>query len=45
MPYPIDGDKAIDAIYNTGGESTAVTDMKMLEAQYLLSTKKDYLLS
>ncbi|WP_150465208.1 threonine synthase [Francisella sp. SYW-2] len=40
VPYPIDGDKAIDAIYSTGGESTAVTDMKMLEAQYLLSTKE-----
>ncbi|UJM45987.1 threonine synthase [Francisella tularensis] len=40
VPYPIDGDKAIDAIYSIGGESTAVTDMKMLEAQYLLSTKE-----
>ena len=40
VPYPIDGDKAIDAIYKTGGESTAVTDMEMLEAQYTLSTKE-----
>ncbi|GAB4224974.1 MAG: hypothetical protein Kow0076_7760 [Francisella sp.] len=40
VPYPIDGDKAIDAIYSTGGEASSVTDMQMLEAQYLLSTKE-----
>ncbi|APC96714.1 threonine synthase [Francisella frigiditurris] len=40
VPYPIDGDKAIDAIYNTAGEASSVTDMKMLEAQYILSTKE-----
>lgn len=40
VPYPIDGDKAIDAIYNTAGQASAVSDIKMLEAQYLLSTKE-----
>ena len=40
VPYPIDGDKAIDAIYNTNGKAEAVSDTKMLEAQYELSTKE-----
>ncbi|QLE79289.1 threonine synthase [Francisella sp. Scap27] len=40
VPYPIDGDKAIEAIYNTGGEASAISDIKMLEAQYMLSTKE-----
>ncbi|MDE4959710.1 threonine synthase, partial [Francisella tularensis subsp. holarctica] len=40
VPYPIDVDKAIDAIYIIGGESTAVKELKMLEAPYLLSTKE-----
>ncbi|GGG00356.1 hypothetical protein GCM10010995_17090 [Cysteiniphilum litorale] len=40
VPFPIDGDKAIDAIYQTGGEASAVSDTDMLKAQYYLSTQE-----
>ena len=40
VPFPIDGDKAIDAIYQSGGEAGAVSDMEMLQAQYQLSTQE-----
>ncbi|MCF6765017.1 threonine synthase [Thiotrichales bacterium 19S3-7] len=38
VPYPIDGDKALDAIYQTKGQAIEVTDTDMLKAQYELST-------
>ncbi|TNF69866.1 MAG: threonine synthase [Gammaproteobacteria bacterium] len=38
VPYPIDGDKALDAIYQTKGNAVEVTDIDMLKAQYELST-------
>jgi threonine synthase len=37
---PIDGVKALDAIYSTFGQALAVSDQEMLEAQYLLSTEE-----
>lgn len=37
---PIDGVKALDAIYATGGFAVAVSDQEILQAQYLLSTKE-----
>jgi len=40
VPYPIDGDKALKAIYTSGGLALDVTDTEMLQAQYLLSTKE-----
>lgn len=38
VPDPIDGAKALQAIYTTDGEAIAVSDQEILEAQYLLST-------
>lgn len=40
VPNPIDGVKALDAIYSTQGSAYAVTDQEILEAQYLLSTEE-----
>ena len=40
VPDPIDGVKALDAIYSTDGSAVAVTDLEMLQAQYLLSTEE-----
>ncbi|MBK2125912.1 threonine synthase [Fangia hongkongensis] len=40
VPYPIDGDKALDAIYQSGGEAVSVSDTEMLSAQYELSTQE-----
>lgn len=37
---PLDGIKALDAIYSTEGRALAVSDREMIEAQYLLSTKE-----
>lgn len=37
---PLDGIKALDAIYSTGGEAEAVSDKEALEAQYLLSKEE-----
>ena len=37
---PIDGTKALDAIYSTGGYADAVSDKEMLEAQYRLSKEE-----
>lgn len=34
---PIDGEKALNAIYDTGGGAVAVTDAELTEAQFLLS--------
>jgi threonine synthase len=34
---PIDGMKALDAIYSTNGEAVAVSDKETLEAQFMLS--------
>lgn len=34
---PLDGVKALDAIYSTNGSAIAVSDLEMLEAQYRLS--------
>jgi threonine synthase len=40
VPNPIDGIKALDAIYSTNGFAAAVSDQDMLEAQHLLSTEE-----
>lgn len=40
VPNPIDGVKALDAIYSTQGCAVAVTDQEILQAQYLLSTEE-----
>lgn len=37
---PIDGIKALDAIYSTNGQAVAVSDKEILQAQYLLSTEE-----
>jgi threonine synthase len=37
---PLDGVKALDAIYSTNGEAVAVTDKEILEAQYLLAREE-----
>jgi threonine synthase len=37
---PLDGRKALDAIYQSNGEAVAVTDKEMLQAQYLLSREE-----
>lgn len=37
---PIDGIKALDAIYSTNGKAVAVSDDEILEAQCLLSTEE-----
>lgn len=38
--YPLDGVKALDAIYSTNGEAYALTDEEMLAAQYRLSKEE-----
>lgn len=40
VPNPIDGIKALDAIYSTDGDAIAVTDQEMLQAQYQLATEE-----
>lgn len=40
VPNPIDGIKALDAIYSTHGFAAAVSDQDMLQAQHLLSTEE-----
>jgi len=37
---PLDGIKALEAIYSTNGEAVAVSDKEALEAQYLLSKEE-----
>jgi threonine synthase len=37
---PIDGMKALDAIYSTSGEAVAVSDKETLEAQFMLSREE-----
>jgi threonine synthase len=37
---PLDGMKALDAIYSTNGEAVAVSDKETLEAQFLLSREE-----
>ncbi len=37
---PLDGLKALDAVYSTGGAALAVSDREMLEAQYELSREE-----
>ncbi len=37
---PIDGVKALEAIYSTNGKALAVSDQEILQAQYLLSTEE-----
>ncbi len=37
---PIDGMKALDAIYSTNGEAAAVSDKETLEAQFMLSREE-----
>ena len=37
---PIDGIKALDAIYSTNGFAVAVSDEEILQAQYILSTQE-----
>ena len=37
---PLDGVKALDAIYSTNGQAVAVSDREILEAQYLLSKEE-----
>jgi threonine synthase len=38
VPNPIDGIKALQAIYSSKGQAIAVSDQEILEAQYLLAT-------
>lgn len=38
--YPLDGMKALDAMYSTNGEAVAVSDKETLEAQYLLAREE-----
>ncbi len=40
VPNPIDGVKALEAIYTTDGYAVAVTDQEILQAQHLLSTEE-----
>jgi threonine synthase len=40
VPNPIDGIKALDAIYTTQGSAVSVTDQEIMQAQYLLSTEE-----
>jgi threonine synthase len=40
VPNPLDGIKALDAIYSSGGEAIAVSDEEMLQAQYQLATEE-----
>jgi len=40
VPDPIDGVKALAAIYNSKGLAIAVSDEEMLQAQYILSTQE-----
>ena len=40
IPNPIDGIKALNAIYNTGGLAISVSDDEILEAQYLLASQE-----
>jgi threonine synthase len=40
VPNPIDGIKALDAIYKTQGCAVSVTDQEIMEAQYLLSREE-----
>ncbi|MFZ9035160.1 MAG: threonine synthase [Francisellaceae bacterium] len=40
VAYPIDGEKALQAIYDTGGQAAAVSDAEILKAQYMLSTQE-----
>lgn len=37
---PVDGVKALDAIYTSGGQAVAVSDQEILQAQYLLSKEE-----
>lgn len=37
---PLDGVKALDAIYSSGGQAVAVSDKEALEAQYLLAKEE-----
>jgi threonine synthase len=41
VPNPIDGIKALDAIYKSNGSAVSVSDQEILEAQYLLSTEEN----
>lgn len=40
VPDPIDGIKALQAIYSTQGYALSVSDQEILQAQYLLSTEE-----
>lgn len=40
VTYPLDGIKALDAIYASEGSAIAVSDREILEAQYLLSSEE-----
>lgn len=40
VKYPLDGIKALDAIYSSDGRAIAVTDNEMLEAQYQLAKRE-----
>ena len=40
ISYPLDGQKALEAIYQTNGKALATSDREMLEAQYLLSKEE-----
>ncbi len=37
VTYPLDGVKALDAIYNSSGQAVSVSDKEILEAQYELA--------
>ncbi|CAN5370504.1 threonine synthase [soil metagenome] len=40
VPDPIDGTKALNAIYSTNGDAIAVSDEAILNARYLLATEE-----
>lgn len=40
VTYPLDGIKALDAIYGSQGSAIAVSDREILEAQYMLSKEE-----
>lgn len=40
VTYPLDGVKAIDAIYTSGGEALQVNDREALECQYMLAREE-----
>lgn len=40
VTYPLDGVKALEAVYSTKGQAISVTDREILEAQYMLAREE-----